>query len=641
MSLPSNNIRGIILIITCSLLKTNLFSQDILRPPSIPLSDNLQISTLSFDRFLNTDIWDGILQLQRGGAVWNLHLNQLVRSRFIKTDVVSIQDEYRGSLGIQSQLSEHWGFQIHNSSNVVADSRIIDLGKMSQHEFLSGVRYVKDSSLSTSACGGYALYSQENERDNGFTYLVDFAAQRLKIEEFIASVHSTWDKSFMGRRSPHDGRISCTLLRDFGNDVNDSLTFDYSVQKREFYTSLNQTDQAVLGIQHDIFNRTASVYEIKNQLRYNVGKDLSFIFTGGMSNELIDRGYIFKNYYNPSSLILDSHIQELQLYGSILFQWSAFKWLDADLTFSSMEREERHSIQEGAAAPLLVVESQRSMASRLENSAQRNVLTLGLLANVSTSDMVRWISSASILRYDTPDTLNVDDRDELLFTAGVEETHFFSPRLIMALNADLTLFHLVYLNHLKSANNNWNRVFRLSSRVDYMPAMWFHSTLRSEVLANYTVSDYEEQVASVKSYSFRQAFWSDSTVIQIGEMIQFKFSGSVRIFERGSLLWKEFKERPEDQFIEGSLWPEIFWSSRIGFTIGIGFKYFVQSHYKYGETKWKYNGRNETRGPTVSMEWKGLGRSYVWITGWREEQRVNETTIATISNLSIKVGYVL
>jgi len=115
---------------------------------------------------------------------------------------------------------------------------------------------------------------------------------------------------------------------------------------------------------------------------------------------------------------------------------------------------------------------------------------------------------------------------------------------------DLTLFHLVYLDRDQSANNNWNRVIRFSPSVEYMPSPWFRTVMRTEALANYTVSDYEQQVASIRSFSFRQVLWSDSTTMRLSERIQCNFSGSLRIFEHGTLRWQEFKENPEEYVVE-------------------------------------------------------------------------------------------
>jgi hypothetical protein len=174
-----------------------------------------------------------------------------------------------------------------------------------------------------------------------------------------------------------------------------------------------------------------------------------------------------------------------------------------------------------------------------------------------------------------------------------------------------------------------------------MPGSWFRTAMRTEVLANYTVSDYEQQVASIRSFSFRQVLWSDSTVVHLSERIQCNFSGSLRIFERGTLRWQEFTEKPEEYVIEKTMWPEIVWSSMIGVKIGIGFRYFGQDRYTYESNQRIFSQGIEAMGPTASIEWSGLSGEKVVINGWREEQKNNGKTATILSNLSIQVGFII
>jgi hypothetical protein len=512
---------------------------------------------------------------------------------------------------------------------------------MAQHQFLTGIGYLPDDNIEGKVLGGYELNSQADENDRGFAYALGFEARRLKLEDFNASVHSSWDQSFLGRRAPRNGDMNIILLRDFGGGIKDSLSVSYNTQRREFYTSLSSLSQSELGVLHNIFQRDANVLEITNQINYNLEHELSLVVSFGLTNQLINRGYRFKDYKNTASLILDSRIQEMQFFGNILLKWTMLDWLEADAKLTYVEREERYSILDDILAPRKLVEDQRSSASRLENLAQRTTFALGLSADAAKRTKINIMSSASILRYDTPDTLNTDDRDELLITSGAEISHQFSRYLTLRVNGDLTLSHLVYLHRTQSANNNWNRVIRFAPSMEYSPTSWFRSVARAEVLANYTVSDYEQQVASVQSFSFRQVLWSDSSIVRLSNRIQCNFYGSLRIFERGTLRWTEFKENPEDYFIEKAIWPEFIWSSEIGLKIGAGYRYFGQDHYKYQNGKKVFAQGIEASGPTASIEWTGSGSEKVSLRGWREEQKNNGTTVEVFSNLSIQVEFML
>lgn len=612
-------------------------AQEIIHPSPLPFADSLQLSSLSFTRVLNTYVWSGDFQKEMHGQIWNAEVHQHIRSRLLKSNQIAIQDEYQGIISLSARLSEKWNLQLKNVSKVLADNRVIDLGRMAQHQVLAGFEYLPTESVKGEVAGGYELNSQEEEGDQGFAYTLGFDAHRVKIDEFDASLQSSWNQSFLGRRTPRTGNMKLILLRDFGGGVNDSLAINYSTQRSEFYTGLSPTYQKSLGVQHNIFFRDAGVFEIINQTKYDIDRSFSLNTSFGLSNRLIERGYRFKDNLNPTSLT-DSRIQEMQFFGTVSLLWSPLDWLDADIRLLYTERDERYSVQD---APVPNIEQQRAQANKLENTAQRTMFTTALNANVTQNDRIRLVSSIGILRYDTPDASNTDDRDELLVTSGLEILHRFSSHMLFTLTTDLTLFHLVYLRQEQSANNNWNRVIRLSPSVEYVPTSWFRTVARAEVLANYTISDYEQQSASIRSFSFRQAMWSDSTVLRLSERIECNFSGSLRIFERGTLKWKEFKEKPEEYYIEKSLWPEIIWSSAMGLKVGIGFRYFGQDRYKYQNNQRIFNQGIEALGPTVFIEWWGSSTEKITLSGWREEQKNNGTTKATISNLSIQVGFIL
>jgi hypothetical protein len=460
-------------------------AQEIIHPSSLPFSDSLQLSSLSFTRVLNLYVWTGDFQKEIRGQMWNAEVHQHIRSRLVKSSQIAIQDEYQGSISLRARLSEEWNLQMENVSNVLADNRVIDLGRMAQHKVLAGFDYLPTENVKYEASGGYELNSQEEEGDQGFAYSLGFDARRVKLDEFDASLQSTWNQSFLGRRTPRTGNVNLILLRDFGGGVNDSLIINYGTQRSEFYTGLSSSYQKILGVQHNIFFRDASIFEIMNQTKYDLDQSFSLNISFGLSNRLIERGNRFKDMLNPTSLT-DSRIQEMQFFGAVSLLWSPLDWLDADIRLFYTERDEQYSVQD---APIPNIEQQRLQANKLENTAQRTMLTTALNASVTQNDKIRLVSSVGILRYDTPDASNNDDRDELLVTSGLEILHRLSSHMLLTLTADLTLFHLVYLRQEQSANNNWNRVIRLSPSVEFVPTSWFRTVARAEVLANYTVSD--------------------------------------------------------------------------------------------------------------------------------------------------------
>jgi hypothetical protein len=415
----------------------------------------------------------------------------------------------------------------------------------------------------------------------------------------------------------------------------------YDRLRREFYTTADPDVQRVYAVANNIFRREASTFEISDQLEYRPGDEMQFMFRGGLLNRAIDRGVHFKVFTGIANPLLDTRIQELQLYGEAGAKYQPAYWLGVDVNLTYSEREERHTVTEQDGVPLTVLQRQERSEARLENIAERTSIVSQIRALLSDRDQLNFAGSASILRYNTPDTTNTDERDELLVTLGFQEMHQWSSSLILTLAGDVSLSHLVYLKSAQSANNNWNRVIRFSPSVTFVPSGRFRTVNQAEVLGNYTVYDFEDQSEVTKSFSFRQASWIDSSLVHLTDLLDVSFVGEFRVYERGILRWADFKERPQDYFVERSLWPRIMYAVGRDLRFGVGFRYFGQDKYSYQAGAKKLERRLATSGPTVALVWEGKGFQRVQVEGWSETQRQDGQVTRTVPNISMKLNFTL
>ncbi|MBE0558196.1 MAG: hypothetical protein IH628_13270, partial [Proteobacteria bacterium] len=337
----------------------------------------------------------------------------------------------------------------------------------------------------------------------------------------------------------------------------------------------------------------------------------------------------------------DRTIEEFRYFGGISGSTRIWSWLTGGFTISYDERDEKHHVLEDPGVSDSEFDRQQQSARRLNNVAKRSSLGARLLSPITRRDSLQFVGSASILRYDTPDTLNIDDRDELLIVLGLGEQHRSSDEFLVELMVEATLSHLVYLNQFTSANNNWNRILRFRARTEYTPARWLWTVNSAEVLANYTVYDFEQQVRSVKSFAFRQALWVDSTSIAFDRTLSLLFTGSVRIYERGLLKWTDFKERPEDFFLEQFYWPRFVLRVRKQLSMGVGYRFFAQDRYVYEGAERQFSRRLMSRGPTAHLSWDGADFQQAKIEGWLESQFDGGRVVRTIPNFLISVGVLL
>ena len=592
---------------------------------------------LGFERVLNTFTWNGNLGLAVGDSNTSLIVGQILHSRLIRSDPVAIQGEYDGYVGFRSGITGGWDFLAKTSSLVVSDNQSIDLSKLAQHRGLIGLGY-NFSPWNFAALGGYEIDNQESEQDQGPALDASIVGSGLQFQQIKAGIRTDWTKSFLGKRSPEQQDALVSMQSDFGGGDSDSLAVHYSRQRREFYTAADQGVETLYAVNHNIFRRDAVSYDVSNRLAYHMNQSTSIVIRGTLQNRVIDRGFVYKDFLEPSSITLDTRIQELLFGGSASLSAQMFDWLTGDLGMSFEERDERFAVANEEGVPLSVVQSQEESAKTLEYTSQRTSLWGIIVSDFSASDRLKLNGSASILRYDTPDSLNTDDRDELLLAVSLRESHRFNQYLSVALEANVTLNHLVYLDRLQSANNNWNRVLSLSPIISLKPTPWLSSDNTGEVVANYTVYDFEEQVASVKSFSFREASWSDSTVVTLSPRVDFAFLGTLRAYERGILKWKDFKEKPLDYFVEKSVWPQLFYRAFTDMLVSFGYRYFSQDQYAYDGTARSLSHTIATTGPTVGVQWVGVNGTNVSVNGWRETSTSDFGTPSYVSNLSLSVN---
>jgi hypothetical protein len=604
-----------------------------------PPNDSLRWTMLGFERVLNTFLWNG--RLRYGGLFdrMTFQTEQSIRSRVIRADQRSLQDEYGASVALGIPLAERLSLQAQLTSNVLSDDRLIDFGQLAQHQALVGLGYALPAGITVRGMGGYEYNGQGGVRDGGFAYLVGVEGKNLRLEEFRTTLQARTTQSYLAPRRQRDDSLAVLLDRDFGGSARNMLSIRLNNQRREFYLAADSGVQRQFGVQRNIFGRESAVLNLANRLMVKTSDDLQVTVEGGLSSRTIDRRTRYKDFSRSANAALDTRVEELQLFGSMGILYRLPELLEGQVEISYREREERHTAM-GEDAPFDLLQRQEAAARRLGNVTRQTILRSQQAVQLSERNQLNLVGSASILRYDTPDTLNTDDRDELLLMVGVEGTHTTRP-LRVALSIDAALNHVVYLHRQQSANNYWNRVIRFSPRVEYTPAAWLATVNRAEVVANYTVYDFEDQVAFVRSFSFRQASWVDSTVMQLTPRIVVQLLGSIRIYERGILRWKEFTERPQNAFVEQSFWPQVKVNLSGPLTMGIGYRTFVQDRYRYVGGNREFERRLATAGPTAMLEWESPGFSRIGLQGWREHQEEDGHTIRTLSHLLITMSVTL
>lgn len=618
-----------------------LFAQSYRMADDVNPLDTNRSASLGFTRVLNTFFWDGIVRGAYKNDGWSFLLLQSMKSRLFRSSYVFRQVEYAGVLSAERQVTDWLSYNLKLHSQSLGTNQSYDVGSMAVHRALIGTSLNPFQSWSLGLLTGYERNTQGAFIDDGTTGELWLKNPSFHFEEFSSSLLLDYEYSHLTRRKPYDATFQCTLYRDFHNGVSDSLLFSYQKQKREFYTAVESSVRELMGMEKNILERTYDNLQLGNSLTYRVHGLVHWHFTTLYTRRNILRAMRYK-VFHPGYPVsqLDTRIEENTLILQSDLAWNISTWCSTVLGFQYSEREESHSILEDPAFPITVIAKQKSDARRLENLSRRTTASLRNNFALSIQDSLMFDNSISILRYDTPDTTNTNDRDELWINAGIEYIHKFSPAFRTSIRIEGYLNHLVYLSRKQSANNSWNRVIRFEWRNMYQPSLSFQTLMRAEILANYTVSDYEQQIASVKSYVFRQFRVEDTTVVSLTNRVGMNCFVGVRFSERGILRWREFRERPEQEFREYSGECGFFYLPYSLGMVKIGYRIFRQERYTYVIKRKVQEQILVSLGPTVRCTLTTQTCTFR-IDGWYEIQRINSKTVARIPNVSLTTMYTL
>ena len=136
-----------------------------------------------------------------------------------------------------------------------------------------------------------------------------------------------------------------------------------------------------------------------------------------------------------------------------------------------------------------------------------------------------------------------DDRDELRINSRVLYSHMFNELFALDLLASVNLYHMVYIFGERSADNNWNRIFRLKPSLRWKPSASLVVHQSFEVLSNYVDYDFENKSPSTRSFVFRKFALEDSLQWKLLPHTFLSLDYKLQLEENGQLSWSDWTEK--------------------------------------------------------------------------------------------------
>lgn len=574
----------------------------------LPRADSAggNLASIIFDKSFNTYHWNGTVLLNRRIGAVSVEMNEQFRSTLIRTAPKLITDNQYLDLKTKYAVSGDLRIGVDLNSFVLSDNKSISGGisNASSHAFYGGAAYRVSERFWLEPSVGVRFDKQLDHFDEGASYRLSFDLDPGAYAGYLISSAGRFQYDKIDPRTMEAHRANVKIEKAFSAQTRNYLAFSYSRIKRDFYFNSDSPGLTGLERRYQIESRSDNIIAVSDSLRYAVSNELSWSLFGAVFSREIKRA-------STSALNPGSDINELRIDGGLRATYQIHPRLGSTLSFSYQEKDEKH--KSGAGNQIARQEERRN------NFTRRSGLGGILSWLISESDTFFASGSMHLLRYDTPSRENDDDRDEMMYLLNLSARHRLSASMNFRLDADLNFSHLVYLFSSRSADNSWNRIIRLAPLVEYQPFGNFRTTNQFEVLANYTVYDFEPLSAQVQSYAFRQFGFIDSSSLAITKRLRADWFSHVRLYERGELRWKSFSERPINYFEEKTYLGSLSYSFDSGLLFSVGIRYFNQVRYGYSGPSRSLENSLESVGPTTKVEIL-VGRTSFLIYGWYERQ---------------------
>ena len=592
-------------------------------------------ASLSFDQSFNTYHWTGQGFFRTVTGPVFISVNERFLSNVIRTDRKFVTDQQSLDLLLKHRLTMDIRGSMKLSSFVLSDDRSINLTNTSTQAFYGGIEYQPTPRFTIEPLIGVNFDKQVTKTDRGVSYLLSAGANNIDYYGYLMQLGAKWQYDQLAPRRLETRHAGLFVEKTFIEETQNSLVFLYDQTRRDVYVPADQAIQGQYNVSHNIESRTENSFGVVDTLEYAVSKRAGLSLQGAVATREIGRTLQLKNIADPQKSVPGTTIDELRLESSAQLRYRPWDSLGTVVRFEYSERDERHTVDLDEEPAVQPMNSPARVEERKNNHSRRTSFASDLLIGISESHAITLSGSANLLRYDTPSPENDDDRDELWYFLSIGSVHRISQYLTVRLFADANLMHVVYIGASRSADNTWNRIIRLSPKIEYHPSKDFSTTNSFEVLANYTAYDFEFPSSAIRSFAYRHFSFIDSSSLSLTGRFMLTWFSNIKLYEQGELQWGDFAERPATYFEDKTFLGSLRYAMWGGLHFSVGIRYFSQSRYGFQGSEKHLERFLRSVGPVTDLSIVASRRTSVSVKGWYETQTQTGQPKRSFTNMTM------
>ncbi|HES58965.1 MAG TPA: hypothetical protein ENO18_00920 [Caldithrix sp.] len=494
----------------------------------------------------------------------------------------SLKEQYHSSLLTPAEGQEQWKDENNARGILFYNKPAWDYGFYLRSWYQNDEQSSSDNEFGNQVLGLFSTYrhhkslkftpyagmQQSKNRkyvDWGLDIGLEGKVNRFKLGDYHLSTQFDSDFDLYDKRQNFANDIYFGASTNFNEYTGDSLAISFSINQKQYYDN-NPNQKKIIDV--NIVDRN-----IRNFLFYNLSPVNRILLVTQLKSIQLD-------FVADRKIFLIDNELKFNHFGSKLFYYLSLRTND---------------------------QTQDNSNIITNNRTRQTIMTFESDYRIDARKKIEFDMTYSKFQYDTPEK-NTEDRDEQRFIIDLGYDQILSEYLSMKWTLYTYFFHKIYLSSEQSQNNNWNRIIALNPKINYQYGR-IRNRFDTEILANYTVYDFEELFTKTRSYVFRKYSLSDSLIYQIYGKINGGFYTRIELEDKGHF----FQTQWQQQIVQSyhSDFYNIFIENEnfIGFNFRFGYTYYDRIEWRHLPKKQR-NRIIINKGPYISIRFHITNRIY-------------------------------
>ena len=494
---------------------------------------------LGSNKYNNTYENKGLINLKTSNYLGDFEVN----ANYLGTIITNIHNVFRDV----ADINFNYKYEVWDSIYVISETKynlISDksdllnnkLEKVSEQVGFGGMLFDK---LFVKAISGIQYNKQSDLQTIGSLTNTSLFLNNISFDDWhLAGELNTEHLLLNDERSTIDINANSRLWKQFNS--NEFLNFEmiYKKRYRDFLQQISNTKDYVTESNNEnrIEGNITTKFEIFNNLFVNVEGNVGIIDVVRKYKEqiaTISNSKLGKNY-NEWLANVDISID----YKHNIFSHNIGLKLD--------NRNENYYLQNIHNLPFEDFNTEQLIEKQKDNNTFNVKVFYNPIIIITKRDSLLASIILTKSEYNTPSSMNNDERDILNHIFSLEYRRECSKILTISSKLNYSQNHTVFIHKERSSQNNWNRIISYQNGIIINTNKLFYFP-QFEVLANYTIYDFETFSQSIRSYSIRQISYKDSLSIMVFNNLFLTNKIYFRYYEQSKLFWNTFSELPQRQ----------------------------------------------------------------------------------------------